>query len=146
MGLLKVVAKLDTIGTSRFHWLHDDGKGFGAGEMTHLLPGLTLTKRRTRTHQNVIVLGCVCLVPNLYLSSAKKRSLICVLEIVKQRNQESPKILLRLQLQLPHTERTARRPDALTASCCTCLSRRFCIPCAVVLPRKPMYSDKASAT
>ena len=46
----------------------------------------------------------------------------------------------------PQTERTARSPAAFTASCWTCLSRRFCMPSAVVFPRRPKNSDKASAT
>mmetsp|Transcript_49223 Transcript_49223/g.145317 ORF Transcript_49223/g.145317 Transcript_49223/m.145317 type:complete len:200 (-) Transcript_49223:160-759(-) len=47
---------------------------------------------------------------------------------------------------LPQTERTDLRPAALTASCCTCLSRRFAMPLPVGLPRRPMYSASASAT
>ena len=46
----------------------------------------------------------------------------------------------------PQTERTARSPAAFTASCWTCLSRRFCMPSAVVFPRRPKNSEKASAT
>ena len=58
IGLFKVIAKLDTIRTTRRHRLHDDGKGFGAGEMIHLLPRLTLkTKRR---HKNASKHNCVC--------------------------------------------------------------------------------------
>ena len=144
IGLFKAVAKLDTIRTTRCHRLHDDGKGFGAGEMIHLLPRLTLkTKRR---HKNASKHNCVCVSCSDFVLVIKSICLMWAVEVVKKGTTSQPKLLLRLRLQLPHTERTARRPDALTASCCTCLSRRFCIPCAVVLPRKPMYSDKASAT
>ena len=74
IGLFKAMAKLDTIRTSRFHRLHDDGKGFGAGEMIHLLPRLTLkTKRRHKNaskHKSVCL--CGCLVPNFVLVLCKK--------------------------------------------------------------------------
>mmetsp|Transcript_14469 Transcript_14469/g.38376 ORF Transcript_14469/g.38376 Transcript_14469/m.38376 type:complete len:200 (-) Transcript_14469:50-649(-) len=47
---------------------------------------------------------------------------------------------------LPHTERADLRPAAWTASCCTCLSRRFSMPFCVLLPRRPMCSASSSAT
>lgn len=125
-------------GTTRRHGLHDNRKAFGLREMAHVFPGLT-SNGETMPSPNLQWLSGFLMPRNnptkntwkQWMFNTKKKSCVFVPSL--------------FGIEWPQTERTDRKPATFTASCWSCLSRRFCTS-AVPFPRKPRNSDKASAT